>query len=62
MGMVGKVQSNFPKEERREGGDKNTHSVPTRARTQTWDLSCAKQESPAARHGCCLDKQAFPCL
>ena len=56
MGLVGKVRKNYlPKEEGREGGEKKRAQ---RAR----GLPRARRESPAARHGGCLDKQAFPCL
>ena len=57
-GLVGKVQ----KEEGREGGEKSTRSVPAGAGARTWDLPRARRGSPAARHGGCLDKPAFPCL
>ena len=48
-GLVGKVRKNYlRKEEGREGA-------------RTRDLLRARRGSPAARHGGCLDKQAFPC-
>ena len=42
----------------RKGGWRKKHA--RGARTQ--DLPHARRGSPAARHGGCLDKQAFPCL
>ena len=59
----GRCEKNYlPKEEEREGGEKSVRSVPEGAGARTWDLPRARQESPAAHHGGCLDKQAFPCL
>ena len=62
-GLVGKVRKNcLPKEEGREGAGKKRAQRARRARARTWDLPRARGGSPAARHGGCLDKQAFPCL
>ena len=59
-GVVGKVRKNYlPKEEERVE-KKNAHSVPTGAGARTKDLPRARRGSPAAHHGSCLDKQAFP--
>ena len=63
VGLVGKVQKNYlPKEEGREGGEKSARSAPAGPGAWTRNLPRARQGSPAARHGGCLDKQAFPCL
>ena len=63
VGLVGKVQKNYlPKEEGREGGEKRARSALTGTGAQTRDLPRARPGSPAAGHGGCLDKQAFPCL
>ena len=61
-GLVGKVRRNYlPKEEGRV--EKNSVCrAPTGPRARTRDLLRARRGSPAARHGSCLDKQAFPCL
>ena len=61
QGVVGKVQKNLPEEER-EGGEKSVHSAPAGATARTQDLLRARQGSPAARLGSCLDKQAFQWL
>ena len=55
-------QGNKTKEEGREGEEKSARSAPTGPGAQTRDLPRARRRSPAARHGGCLDKQAFPCL
>ena len=49
-------------QEGREGGEKKRTKRARRARARTRDLLRARRGSPAARHGGCLDKQAFPCL
>ena len=54
-GLVGK-------EEGREGGEKSARSAPAGPGARTRDLPRARRGSPAARHGGCLDKQAFPCI
>ena len=41
---------------------KSARSAPARPGARTRNLPCARRGSPAARHGGCLDKQAFPCL
>ena len=46
----------------REGGEKSVHSAPAGTGARTLDLSRARRGSPPARHGGCLDKDAFPCL
>ena len=62
-GWWGRCKKNYlPKEEGREGGEKSTHSAPAGPGARTRDLPCARQGSPAARQGGCLDKQAFPYL
>ena len=62
-GLVGKVRKNYlPKEEGREGGEKNARSAPAGPGARTRHLPRARRGSPAARQGGCLDKQAFPCL
>ena len=62
-GLVGKVRKIYlPKEEGREGGEKSVCSAPAGPRARTRDLPHARRGSPAARHGGCLDKAAFPCL
>ena len=48
---------------RKEGLEKKMHAQRVRGGwAQTWDLPLASQESLAACHGGCLDRQAFPCL
>ena len=62
-GLVGKVRKKLsPEKEGREGGEKSARSVPAWAGARTRDLPRARRGFPAAGHGCCLDKQAFPCL
>ena len=39
---------------------KSVHSAPAGPGARTRDLPRARRGSPAARHGGCLDKQAFP--
>ena len=56
-GVVGKGQK---KEGGREGGEKSMCSTLTGARARTRDLPRARRGSPAAHHGICLDKRAFP--
>ena len=57
----GRCEKNYlPKEEGREGGEKSARPAGPGARTR--DLPRGRWGSPAARHGGCLDKQAFPCL
>ena len=46
----------------REGGEKSTRSALAGPGARTRHLPRARLGSPAARHGGCLDKQAFPCL
>ena len=48
--------------EGREGGEKSAPGAPAGAGARTGDMPRARRRSPAARHGGCLDKQAFPCL
>ena len=60
-GLVGKVRK---KRRRKEGRveKKSARSTPAGPGARTRDLPRARRGSPAARHGGCLDKQAFPCL
>ena len=63
VGRVGKVRKNYlPKEEGREGGEKSARSAPAGPGARTWDLTRDRRGFPAARHGGCSDKLAFPCL
>ena len=64
MGLVGKVQKKTLSRSRKEGKveKKSVRSVPVGPGAPTRDLPRARQGSPAARHGGCLDKQAFLCL
>ena len=64
-GLVGKVQKKLSPEGGRKGGrgeKKSARSAPAGPGARTRDLPRARRGSPAARHGGCLDKQAFPCL
>ena len=63
-GWVGKVRKKLSPEGGRKGGwrKKSTRSAPARRGAQTRDLPRATRGSPAARHGGCSDKLAFPCL
>ena len=63
-GLVGKVQKKTISRRRKEGRveKKTARSVPAGPGARTRDLPRARQGSPAARQGGCLDKQAFPCL
>ena len=49
-------------EEGREGGEKNVRSTSAGAGARTRDFPHARRGSPAACHGSCLDKPAFPWL
>ena len=51
----------LPKEEGREGGEEKA-CAPVGARVRSRDLPRARRETPAACHGHCLDKSAFPWL
>ena len=44
-------------ETKREGEEKSMRRVPFGVWDRTWDLLCAKQMPPAARHIHCLDKK-----
>ena len=57
-----KKKNYLPKEDGREGGEKSARSAHAGAGARTRDLPHARQGSPAACQGRCLDKQAFPCL
>ena len=61
-GWVGKVRKKLPKEKGREGGEKKCAQRTSRPGARILDLPCARWGSPAARHGGCSDKLAFPCL
>ena len=63
-GLVGKVRKKLSPEGGRKGGGrkKSARSAPAGPGARTRDLPRARRGSPAARHGGCLDKQAFPCL
>ena len=60
-GLVEKVRKKSP-EGGREGGEKSVRSAPAGPGARTRDLPRARQGSPAAHQGGCLDKQAFPYL
>ena len=64
VGLVGKVRKKTISGRRKEGrGEKKrVRSAPAGPGARTRDLPRARWGSPAARHGGCLDKQAFPCL
>ena len=56
-GVVGKCEKTIsPRRKEGRVEKKNVRSVPTGVGAQTWDLSRARRESPAVRHGNCLDK------
>ena len=59
-GLVGKVRKTISR--RRKEGRVEKKSARGGPRAQTLDLPRARQGSPAACQGGCLDKQAFPCL
>ena len=63
-GLVGKVQKKTISQRRKEGRveKKSGRAAPAGPGARTRDLPRARRGSPAARHGGCLDKQAFPCL
>ena len=63
-GLVGKVRKKTISRRRKEGRveKKSARSAPAGPGARTRDLPRARRGSPAARHGGCLDKQAFPCL
>ena len=59
-GWQGRCRKNSGKEKKKgEGGEKIVHTAPRRAEARTRDLLRTRRESLAARHGGCLDKQAF---
>ena len=60
-GLVGKVRKKLSPEGGRKE-KKSARSAPAGPGARTRDLPRARRGSPAARHGGCLDKQAFPCL
>ena len=63
-GLVGKVRKKLSPEGGRKGGwrKKSARSAPAGPGARTRNLPRARRGSPAARHGGCLDKPAFPCL
>ena len=63
-GLVGKVRKKTISRRRKEGRveKKSARGAPAGPGARTRDLSRARRGSLAARHGGCLDKQAFPCL
>ena len=56
IGVVGKVRKKLSPERGKKGG---WRTAPAGAGAQIRDLPCARQGSPAARHGSCLDMLAF---
>ena len=60
-GLVGKVRKKLSPEGGRKGGWRKKARAPGPG-ARTRDLPRARRGSPAARHGSCWDKQAFPCL
>ena len=64
VGLVGKVRKKTISRRRKEGRveKKSARSAPPGPGARTRDLPRGRRGSPAARHGGCLDKQAFPCL
>ena len=64
VGLVGKVRKKTISRRGKEGRveKKSARSAPAGPGARTRDLPRARRGSPAARHGGCLDKQAFPCL